>query len=83
MDILELIEFHLSEMYFVYINVIGILEDSGPISLSVMVILSAVMLIRFADDSHARFEIREQSSPALDIQNSPAQVNTIQDYTQK
>lgn len=61
MDILELIEFHLSEIYFVYINVIWTLEDSGPISLSVMVILSAVMLIRFADDSHARFEIREQS----------------------
>ena len=72
-------------------NVIWILENSVPIGLSIMVVLSEYYLQRierisltqalnlnlaqktfkiFFDDSHARFNIREQSLQLLDILNS-------------
>ena len=72
-------------------NVIWILENAGPIGLSIMVVLSEYYLQRiehisiiqalnlnlapksfkrFVDDSHARFNNREQSLQFLDILNS-------------
>ena len=81
-DIQQLQEVCLSECYFLYDNVIWTLENSGPISLSIMVVLSECYLQRieqisitqaltlnlapksfkrFVDDSHERFNTREQS----------------------
>ena len=90
-DIQQLLELCLSECYFLYNNVIWTLENSGPIGLSIMVVLSECYLQRiehisitqalnlnlapktfkrFVDDSHARFNNREQSLQFLDILNS-------------
>ena len=81
----------LSQCYFLYNNVIWTLENSRPIDLSIMVVLSECYLQRiehisitqalnlnlapktfkrFVDDSHARFNNREQSLQFLDILNS-------------
>ena len=81
-DIQQLQEVCLSECCFLYDNVIWTLENSEPISLSIMVVLSECYLQRieqisitqaltlnlapksfkrFADDSHERFNTREQS----------------------
>ena len=90
-DIQQLLELCLSECYFLYNNLIWTLENSGPIGLSIMVVLSECYLQRiehisitqalnlnlapktfkrFVDDSHARFNNREQSLQFLDILNS-------------
>ena len=90
-DIQQLLELCLSECYILYNNVIWTLENSGPIGLSIMVVLSECYLQRiehisitqaltlnlapktfkrFVDDSHARFNNREQSLQFLDILNS-------------
>ena len=91
MDIQQLLELCLSECYFLYNNVIWTLKNSGPLGLSIMVVLSECYLQRiehiyimqalnlslapktfkrFVDDSHARFNNREQSVQFLDILNS-------------
>ena len=91
MDIQKLLQLRLSEFYFLYNNVIWTLGNSGPIGLSIMVVLSECCLQgiehisitqgltlnlapktfkRFVDDSHARFNNREQSLQFLDILNS-------------
>ena len=90
-DIQQLLKLCLSECYFLYNNVIWTLENSGPIGLSIMVVLSECYLQRiehtsitqalnlnlapktfkrFVDDSHARFNNREQLLQFLDILNS-------------
>ena len=90
-DIQQLLKLCLSECYFLYNNVIWTLENSGPIGLSIMVVLSECYLQRiehisktqaltlnlapktfkrFFDDSHARFNNREQALQFLDILNS-------------
>ena len=97
-DFQQLLELCLSECYFLYNNVIWTLENSGPIGLSIMVVLSECYLRRiehisitqaltlnltpktfkrFVDDSHARFNNREQSLQFLNILNS--QDPSIQD----
>ena len=45
-DIQQLLELCLSECYFLYNNVIWTLENSGPIGLSIMVVLSECYLQR-------------------------------------
>ena len=91
MDIQQLLELCLSECYFLYNNLIWTLENSGPIGLSIMVVLSECYLQgiehisiiqalnlnlppktfkRFVDDSHTRFNHREQPLQFLDILNS-------------
>ena len=45
-DIQQLLQLCLSECYFLYNNVIGTLENSGPIGLSIMVVLSECYLQR-------------------------------------
>ena len=100
-DIQQLLELCLSDCYFLYNNVIWSLENSGPLGLSIMVVLSECYLQRiehisitqtlilnlapktfkrFVDDSHARFNDREQSLQLLDILNSqdPSIQNTIE-----
>ena len=93
-DIQQLPKLCLSECYFLYNNVIWTLGNSGPVGLSIMVVLSECYLQRieyisitqaltlnlaiktfkrFADDSHARFNNREQSLQFLDILNSQKQ----------
>ena len=90
-NIQQLLELCLSECYILYNNVIWTLENSGPIGLSIMVVLSDCCLQRieyisitqaltlnlapktfkrFVDDSHARFNNREQSLQFLDILDS-------------
>ena len=54
MDIQQPLELCLNEYHFLY-NVIWILENSGPIGLLIMVVLSECYL----DDSHPRFNNRE------------------------
>ena len=90
-DIQQMPELCLNESYFLYNNVIWMLENSGPLGLSIMFVLSECYLqriehisitqaltlnlapktfTRFVDDSHARFNNREQSLQFLDILNS-------------
>ena len=90
-DIHKLIELCLSTNCFIFHNCVCILENSGPIGLALMVLISEALLQRlehrtlqadlatnlalltykrYVDDSHARFEIVDQSHSFLNILNT-------------
>ena len=89
-DIHQLIKLCVSECYFLYNNLIRKLHNSGPIGLSIMVVLSECYLQRleekpiylffalnvspktfkrYVDDSHDRFENKQQSLQFFEILN--------------
>ena len=89
-DIHQLTDLCVSECYFLYNNLIWKLYNSGPIGLSIMVVLSECYLQRleeksialsfalnispktfkrYVDDSHVRFENKQESLQFLEILN--------------
>ena len=91
-DIQQLIELCVSECYFLWDNLIWNLLNSGPIGLSIMVVLSesylqnleknAIEALTFEiDDSHAQFGSRNNATELLnDLNSQDPQIQYTTEY---